>query len=107
MYLPAIVNLGITFYVLLIGTKISHMNTSVNRRTNFLLTNIHFDHIDLEMDKSMEMEMKRQTLFLQAQSVKDKSDIGISVYGFVLNRTLFLAFFSPFVAFSLFCINYW
>ena len=110
MYLPAIVNLGISFFVLLIGTKLSHMNTAVNRRANSLLTSIHFDHIDLDIDKSMELEMRKQTLYIQAQTVAQavtNREIGISVYGLVLNRTLFLAFFSPFVAFSLFCINTW
>merc|ERR1712228_843594 len=56
----------------------------------------------------MELLLRKQNLYIQAQTVARAATgrvIGISVYGLVLNRNLFLAFFSPFVAFFLFCLN--
>lgn len=216
MYLPAVVNLFVSFYILLIGTKVAHLNKTVNRRTYFLLATTHFAHIEISTNdsnnndddisvlsrdrsvigssrspllssvainipqindeeemsvngdkhghgfgvafspntpntnsngsinfdnninagmksnnnnnnnininnkyqqiqvsasiESMELEIRKQNLYIQAQTVSRAAtsrEIGISVYGMVLNRNLFLGFFSPFVAFFLFCINTW
>eukprot|EP01083_Nonionella_stella_P007865 22629_1 len=123
MYMPAVVNLLVSFYVLFSGTKVSHMNKAVRRRTYFLLATTHFTHVQVDVDQdtkshsdelhtqqTMDLQIRKQNLYIQAQTVAQAAtarQIGISVYGMVLNRNLFLAFFSPFVAFFLFCINTW
>merc|ERR1712013_767415 len=124
MYLPAVVNLLLSFYVLLTGSKVAHMNRSVARKTYFLVANTHFGHINADGDeledndneeesenvgvKESFLEIRRQNVYAQAQSVAQSArnrGVGISLYGLVLSRNLFLAFFSPFVAFVLFSIN--
>merc|ERR1712129_506801 len=94
------------------------------------VANSHFGHIQLDGDehgdefedndneeesenvgvKESFLEIRRQNVYAQAQSVAQSArnrGVGISLYGLVLSRNLFLAFFSPFVAFVLFSINTW
>ena len=164
MYIPAVVNVIISFYILFIGAQIAHMNTVVDKCVYFLLAATHFAHVEIkhiddtkykrnnkrvygnigsknnghlsplsddaelqiddignmddedlkEDEESVEEQMliqaRQQNLYAQAQTVAKTSStmqIGIAVYGMVLHRNLFLAFFAPFIAFFAFCLNEW
>eukprot|EP00483_Globobulimina_turgida_P009096 UN09114 len=121
MYIPALVNVIISFYVMFIGAQIAHMNTTVDKRTYFLLATAHFSHVDVnpnksehkineDMDEMMLIQIRQQNLYSQAQAVAKTSQtmpLGIAVYGLVLHRNLFLAFFAPFITFLALCLNEW
>lgn len=124
MYLPALMNVIVSFYVLFVGATVAHSNGMVANRMYLLLAATHFQNVSQreeeehgaddfeERDREGELMMavRQQNVFAQAQTVSVTSQakrIGIAVYGLELHRNLFLAFLAPFIAFCAFCLNEW